>query len=223
MRPLDLIRTGVAAAFVALAACSPQGAAPAGGNAAAINPFLEDVVMGDRNAPVAIVEYASTTCSHCRDFWKQVFPVIKERYIDTGKASFVLKDFPTAPAPVAAAGVAIARCAGEAKYYDVMDDLFANQYEILVATQSQGGAIGELLKIGAKHDLSADQVRTCINSEEILDFIAKSQQEAAGKVTGTPTLFIDGELIADHSIDALSKAIDARLGGASGTPAAPTP
>ena len=52
---------------------------------------LEDIVMGDPGAPNVIVEYASMTCPHCANFYTNVFPEVKEKYIDTGRAKFVVR------------------------------------------------------------------------------------------------------------------------------------
>ncbi len=65
---------------------------------------LGDVVMGEANAPVTIIEYASMTCSHCANFHTTTYPEMKKKYIDTGKVKYILREFPLDP--LAAAGVA---------------------------------------------------------------------------------------------------------------------
>jgi protein-disulfide isomerase len=116
--PFRMHASALAAAFAALCltvACSPSGDGQSR-SSVTVTPFVEDVVMGDPNAKVEIVEYASLTCSHCRDFWMQGFQPLKAQYIDTGKVKYILRDFPTQPVELATAGVAIARCKGEDKY-----------------------------------------------------------------------------------------------------------
>ena len=68
-----------------------------------------DVMLGSEKAPVTIVEYASMTCPHCAHFAATTFPELKQRYIDTGKVRFTLREFPLDP--LAAAGFMLARCA----------------------------------------------------------------------------------------------------------------
>ena len=85
---------------------------------------LPDVVMGNPDAKVEIVEYASMTCPHCANFHKTTFQELKKEYIDTGKVKFVLREFPFDP--LAAAVFMLARCS-EDKYYDVIDLFFENQ------------------------------------------------------------------------------------------------
>jgi len=178
-------------AFLAIASCSEAGG-PSGANGdVKVDPFIGDIVMGDPNAPVEIVEYASLTCPHCRDFWKQQFPVLKERYVDTGKARYILRDFPTPPVEVAAAG----------------------------AAQSAQGAGPVLVAIGGRHGLSPDEVRACVNDPDLQRFFEKTVADAAGRVSSTPTLFVDDVVVENHTIENLTAAIEAKLNPGAAPPA----
>ena len=73
-----------------------------------------DVVLGSDKAPVTIIEYASMTCPHCAKFSMVTFPELKQRYIDTGKVRFIMREFPLDA--LAAAGFVLARCADKDKY-----------------------------------------------------------------------------------------------------------
>jgi protein-disulfide isomerase len=213
----------VGLSLLGAAACSNEGGASA--DLPPVDPVLTDVVMGDAAAPVTMVEYASLTCPHCRDFWKQVFPRIKSEYVDTGKVKYILKDFPTAPAEIAVAGTAIARCAGEEGYYAVVDDIFSNWHELMEAAQ-QGAAGPVLVAVGGRHGLDPEEVRACVNNTGVQDYINRTMEEArAQQVTGTPTVFLNGEkLPAPHTYEALKAAIDAKLnpGAAAPAPVAPS-
>lgn len=215
-----------AAAALLLAACSPTPGAAGDAAPAAVSPsttgaYLGDVTMGKLDAPVKIVEYASTTCPHCRDFWKQEFARLKAAYIDTGKANYTLKDFPTPPVAVAVAGVAIARCAGKDKYYDVIDDLFTNQFDIMTASQN-GDAVPELMKVALRHGLDANKAMACINDKSVTEFVAATVK-ASPNVHSTPTILINGKAVALHTFEGVGKAIDEALGApaAATTAAAP--
>ena len=72
---------------------------------------LEDKVLGDENAPVTIVEYASMTCSHCATFHTRTYPELKKKYIETGKVRFIMREFPFDPRAEAGTGCAV--CAPE--------------------------------------------------------------------------------------------------------------
>src|SRR5690606_17709602 len=86
---------------------------------------LPEKTLGDPNAPVTIVEYASLTCSHCASFHQETFGPLKEKYIDTGKVYFVFREFPLDP--LATAAFMIARCTPEGSYFPMIETLFENQ------------------------------------------------------------------------------------------------
>jgi hypothetical protein len=84
---------------------------------------LGDKILGDENAPVTIVEYASVTCGACAAFHQQTYPTLKSKYIDTGKVRLIMREFPTQPAPVAVAGFMLARCS-EDRYFPMLEAIF---------------------------------------------------------------------------------------------------
>ncbi len=53
-----------------------------------------EISMGSKDAPITIVEYTSLTCHHCAEFHIKVLPLIKEKYINTGKLRFVIMPYP---------------------------------------------------------------------------------------------------------------------------------
>lgn len=176
------LMTAVAAATLFLGACSGQSSAAADGH----------MTMGDPNAPVKMVEYASLSCVHCARFHKEVFPGVKEKYIDTGKVHYTFKEFLTPPAEVAAAGFLLARCAGEDKYFNVIDSIFHSQQDMF----STGDVRGTLLRVARSAGLTEQQFQTCISSEEGLRAlnarIEKTQRDA--RITSTPTIMINGKV-----------------------------
>ena len=54
----------------------------------------DEIFLGNNNAKIVVIEYASMTCIHCANFHKEVYPKIKENYIDTNKIKFIFRDFP---------------------------------------------------------------------------------------------------------------------------------
>ena len=96
-------------AIVALAAAAVVSACtPGGGGGAKATAAAGDMSLGDPNAKVTLIEYASVTCSHCADFKKNVYPQLKANYIDTNKINFVFREFTTPPNEVSAAGFLLA-------------------------------------------------------------------------------------------------------------------
>lgn len=205
-----MIRTALFA-LVAVAACSPAAEAPIDAGQVAIAPYLGETVLGDPAAPVEVIEYASTTCGHCAAFHALVLPDLKTRYIDTGKARLVYRVLPTQPGAVAAAGAAIARCAGEDRFFAVIDDLFVSQEAILRAARSEETARAALVEVAERHGLSAAQAQTCISDPAIAGQLAASLADMPAFVDSTPTLIVNGFEVEAPSPENLFAAIDAAL------------
>src|SRR5580700_5874084 len=115
-----------------LAACSKSGGAAVS---------TDDMQMGNPQAKVTVVEYASASCPHCADFNNEVFPAFKAKYIDTGKIHYVFREFLTPPAEVAAASFLIARCAGRDKYFSVLDTIFRGQEQMYQSGDIRGALL----------------------------------------------------------------------------------
>jgi len=88
-----------------------------------------DVRMrGQANAPVTLIEYSDFTCGYCLKFFKDTWPRIQARYVDTGKVRFVYRDFPRADQGPGVDAATAARCAGaQGKYWAMHDRLFAER------------------------------------------------------------------------------------------------
>ncbi len=149
---------------------------------------LPDIVVGNADAPVTIVEYASMTCSHCRDFHANSYPAIKADYVDTGKAKVILREFPFDPRALAA--FMLARCAGDERRTAMVDVMFEQQREWAGAENASVA----LLKIAQLAGMSQDQFRACLSNTELQGQIVGVQQlgQELG-VSATPTFFINGE------------------------------
>lgn len=176
----------------------------------------DDMVLGDANAPVTLIEYASSTCPHCRHFHETVWDQLKETYIDTGKVRFVFREYPTAPAPVAVAGFQLARCNGASaeQYFVRLGELFRQQSAILESGTTDG-IRQKFVEIGAAAGLSEQQVMDCINDEHGAERIRRIVEGANQfNVTGTPTLVLNGRKLEDPSAvtwEGLSRLIEAEL------------
>ncbi|MDP3384653.1 MAG: thioredoxin domain-containing protein, partial [Phenylobacterium sp.] len=147
---------------------------------------------------------------HCATFNNEVFPELKAKYIDTGKVHYTFKEFLTPPAEVAAAGFLLARCAGEDKYFNVVDAIFHSQQEMFTS----GDVRGTLLRVARSAGMTEDQFQTCISSEEGLRAlnarIEKTQRDA--RITSTPTFMINGKLAKEGAMSMAE--IDAAIAAA---------
>jgi protein-disulfide isomerase len=149
---------------------------------------LGDVVVGNADAPVTVIEYASMTCSHCATFHNTTYPEMKKKYIDTGKVKYILREFPLDP--LAAAGFMLARCAGSDKYSAMVEMLFAKQKEWV--TQNP---IPPLLALAQQAGFTKDSFESCLKDQKILEAIESVRTYGAEKlgVNSTPTFFINGK------------------------------
>ena len=157
-----------------------------------------DMTLGDPNAKVKMVEYASLTCSHCGKFNNEVFPEFKKKYIDTGKVHYTFKEFLTPPNEVAAAGFLTARCAGKDKYFNVTDAIFHAQQEMFTT----GDMRGVLLRIAQSAGLTEEQFNACITDEAALKALNERVEKAikVDKINATPTFVINGKKVKEGEV-----------------------
>ncbi len=203
MRSLITRVTLVAALAASLAACGPKGTKVS----------AEDMTLGNPNAKVTVVEYASVACPHCAKWNEEVFPAFKAKYIDTGKVNYVAREALTGEPTLANAGAMLARCAGKDKYFQVTDALYHAQASIF-----QTGAIrDELLTIARAAGMSEDQFNSCLSDENA----AKSAQRLEklmkdNDIKGTPTFVVNGKKVnGDEGGEATLAQLDAAIAEAS--------
>ena len=170
---------------------------------------IEDVIEGDPNAPVTIVEYASMTCGHCQAFHAETYPAIKEKYVETGQVRFILREFPFDPR--AAAAFMLARCAPGDKRAEMIDAMFETQDAWARAENGQAA----LFDVARLAGFTEETFRACLTDQALTDkvFASFKRGEELG-VSSTPTFFIDGKRYAGNmSVDAMSALIDAAIAG----------
>jgi protein-disulfide isomerase len=148
----------------------------------------DDRILGNPDAPITIVEYASLTCPHCAHFANEVLPELKKKWIDTGKAKLVLRDYPLDEPGLRAA--MIARCAPPDRFYAYVDTLFAAQ-EKWVMAKDYREALARLVKIGG---MSKDEFDNCLKNTALENKIVEGRLVASKEldVNSTPTFFING-------------------------------
>ena len=167
---------------------------------------LGEHIVGDPEAPVTIIEYASMTCPHCRSFHKEVYPIIKEKYIDTGMAKLYFREFPFDPR--SAAAFMLAECAGEDKYFAMIDVLFEKQS---VWARSEN-VVEELFEISKFAGFTQESFLECLKNKELRDNVLAIQKKAAEEygVDATPTFFINGTKYSGNmSAEEMGKIIEA--------------
>lgn len=168
---------------------------------------LGDITLGSDSAPVTIVEYASMTCGHCADFSVHTLPQLKERYIDTGKVRYILREFPLDP--LAAGAFMLARCAGKDKYYSMVETLFGQASKWVVPNP-----IPALFAIAKQAGFTQQTFDECLSNQKLLDELEEVRKRGADKfkIQATPTFFVNGErLMGAQPFSEFEKVIEKHL------------
>ena len=151
---------------------------------------IKRIVVGNIDAKISIIAFESMTCSHCADFHKNVFPKLKEEYLDTGLAKIEFRHFPLDLAALNASKVSQCKNDGNS---DILESLYANQQKWVKGSSIQE-ANKNLQKFLKSEGFSID-FDSCINNQEIEDFVLNDRIDGTKnfKVNATPTIIINKE------------------------------
>ena len=164
---------------------------------------LPDMALGSAKAPVSITEYASMSCPHCAAFEQNVFPMLRSKYIDTGKVKYILREFPLDP--LATAGFMLARCSGD-KREAMIALLFAQQKNWAFVDKPLDGLANTVKQTG----MSQESFEKCLKDQALYDKVNMVRDRGAEKfnVSATPTFFINGKRVSgEMTVDQLDKEI----------------
>ena len=168
----------------------------------------EEHILGDDNAPVTIIEYASMTCGHCASFHNNIFPTVKEKFIDTGKAKLVFREFPVSTQDLRSiAAFMLARCGEDDKYFPLVSVLFKQQNQWARAENP----IPILLNIAKLAGFTQESFNACLKNQEVMNNVLAIRNKASDDygVSGTPTFFINGKKhVGTATIDEFTKLIE---------------
>jgi protein-disulfide isomerase len=161
--------------------------------AADADSFAIDRVLGKADAPITIIEYASTTCGHCATFHKSTLPEIKKNWVDTGKAKLIYRDFPTGPAGLSVGASMIAHCSGPDRYFGVLGLIMENQDKWMRAENP----LDSLKKLVRFAGMTGADVDACLTRQDLAKDIQDRAQAGSKKydIESTPSLLINGKLI----------------------------
>ena len=196
--------TGAGVALTALSGCfSSEPSA----NLAQPGP-LKEMTLGNPNAKVKVIEYASMTCPHCASFHNRTYHALKAKYIDTGKVLFAFREFPLDQ--VGATVAVLARCAPEDKFFDVIDVFFKTQPQ----WRSGSNPLAGILEIAKQVGFTQQSVEKCLQNKEVIDGVNAIRNHGGEvlKVDATPTFFINGKKVSGAlSLDAFDKEFEGLL------------
>ena len=154
------------------------------------NAEVNRIVAGNKDAKITIIAYESLTCSHCADFHKEIYPLLKKDFLDTGLAKIEFRHFPLDVAAFNASKISQCKSNESLK---ILNSLYSNQQEWV-----RGNTVEEIngnLKKFIKSQGFEINFEKCINNKEIEDFVLNDRIEGVKKfkVNATPTIIINDE------------------------------
>jgi hypothetical protein len=171
--------------------------------------FNNDIVIGNRDAKVILIEYFAPTCTHCSEYHLKVFPELKRKYIDTGKIAYVMRgcvgnkqDFDAS---------LLARCKGDIDSYQKLTSHLLHTQNTWAYSKDYRA---NLYKVANDYGISNAQYDLCLNddikSKTLFDHA--KLLAADDDFIGTPSFYINGKLFkAEYSQSGLSDAIEDEL------------
>jgi len=177
------------------------------------NAKVDGTHLGDPNAPVKVIAYEDFRCSGCLYYTNNVEPTIIKDYVETGKVYYtyaiylVIDGNDGTDASYRSANAAL--CAAEQnKFWEYHDILYANQ----ITESADLYTDTRLSKMAQFVGLNMDSFNQCYQAKKYASDVEKDVNEGVSlKVTGTPSIFINGNYYADFSN--ATKGIDDALAG----------
>ena len=186
-----------------------------------------DQILGDVNAPIEIIEYASTSCGACKVFEKEIFPKLKKKYIDTGKVKFIYRSYMLNIYDVAP--TVMTRCVGSKKFYPFLSLIYKKSqfwldqagFEKMAAAEGkaltnnlfQKYSMQRVSKLARMVGVSKKKIEACASNPKVQKYILKTQQEGIKKynLKGTPSIIVNGRYIEGFQFEDIEKAIKSEM------------
>lgn len=164
-----------------------------------------DMVLGNKESKIVVVEYFSPTCPHCSYYHSTIFPEIKKKYIDTNKIAYVTREFIASKQDLDAS--ILARCKGDINSFLQFHEItlkqqdkwaFSNKYRELLADIGQLGGV------------TPEEYKQCLSNDKITEILIANTNFVARspKFIGTPSFFVNGVQTENYGIANISAAID---------------
>lgn len=173
-------------------------------------------LVGNPEAPLKLVEYASHTCGACANFSQEGAPVLKKDYVSTGVVSIELRNLVRDPLDLTIA--ALVRCGQPQNMQPLSDQAWGSLNDIFATVQQNNAQLeaamqappeqrfiqiaeaAGLIDYFAARGLSSDQARTCLADSANIEAIAQRSQQQAQElgVNATPTFFLNGRKLEEN-------------------------
>ena len=165
--------------------------------------------LGDENAKVTVIEYASPTCPHCATFHTQIFPDFKKEFIDSGKVRFVMRPF--SRSILDAVVFMVAACDDPAAdYYKLTSAYFDTMRSWAIAEDAKS----EMAKVAINNGFTQESFEACLTNQELFQGLEKVRTQALDEfgLDATPTFFVNGKKLSGViSVEEFAKEIDPLL------------
>lgn len=173
---------------------------------------IPPMILGNPDAAVKVVEYASYTCPHCRAFHENVFGQVQANYIDTGKISFEVREVYFDRYGLWAA--MLARCDGDPQRYFGIADMIYKRQRDWTSGDSDAQVIENLYRIGRTAGLTDDVMQACLQDQANAEALVARFQEQVSRdgVQSTPTFFVNGKMYSNMSYADFARILDEALG-----------
>ena len=151
---------------------------------------IKRILVGNKTAKISIIAFESLTCSHCANFHKDVYPLLKKEYLDTGLAKIEFRHFPLDIAAFNASKVSQCKNDGDPK---ILESLYANQQKWVRGNTVEEANINlQKFLISEGHSIDFEN---CINNKQIEDFVLNDRIDGVKnfKINATPTIIINNE------------------------------
>ena len=178
-----------------------------------------DMVLGDKNAPIEIIEYASTTCPHCATFHSDILPKLKKKYVETGKVKIIFRNY-VFQQPFDIFAASLNRCVSEKKFFPLLGLYFKRQRTWVKYKEfgelkpygkyaALGFAKGEAIKIAKIAGMKESDAYMCLARTDVLKYLMDGNREAVDKygVNATPSIIVNGKKLDGYQFETIEKAI----------------
>ncbi|WP_375254606.1 DsbA family protein [Yoonia sp.] len=175
-------------------------------------PEVVEMALGDPDAPIELIEYASFTCPFCADFHANQFKLLKTNYIDTGRIRFIYREvYFDRPGLWASM---IARCSDDIDFFFAFTDLLYAQQREWLASGDPAGIVEDLRRLAKTAGLDDGALDACLSdapkAEALFGWYQQNSQN--DNVSGTPSFLIDGENYSNMPYDEFAAILDGKLG-----------
>jgi len=173
---------------------------------------ITEMVQGNPDAAVEVIEYASFTCPHCASFHGDQYQQLKADYIDTGKIRFVYREVYFNGDRAALWASMLARCGGEERFFGITELLYEQQRTWL-AGETYGDIAQNLMQVGAVAGLTEEQLGACFSdgakAQALITWFEANRE--ADDINSTPSFIIDGEKYSNMSYAAFAEILEEKL------------